>query len=651
MKTNKNITHRHLSVFVLLAAILSLASTRAAHATDFYVNSAVTSNGTGTSATPWKTLNQAVTAINANTIKPGDRVLCKGSFEETITLDHKGTAVDAKAGRYITFANWGAAERPLLTIPNAGNPYANAINIRYCYGIRIEGFEISAQPGSSDTTNRSLNGVGITATRSFFLNFKNNWVHNFGQAGIGTARSGRIVIENNKCWDNSWTSPSDGSGISLYQNFDYTDNNTSLTTTDPNPRNYQNIIRGNACWGNANKVSNGQPNPPDQFTDGNGIIIDDSSQTQDILYQFDGVTKDVDERQNTRQRGGVLIENNICTSNGGRGIHVFISTDVYEINNTCDNNGTRLPKSAANFTVAEASNVVLKNNISYARTGQSAIEVSGEWPTIQNCLIYNGPVCTTEGVLIPLDATNIIGDPKFGNAATGNYALQSGSPAIDNGNSTNTFTTDHFGYPRVQGNRTDIGAHETNYTKTYPNGSAQNIYIEAESASTQSGFSPFAVVNDTGASGGKYITTETAGPEWYNQYQFYYDALYNSPGLIVGGVDYSNHRAEYNFSLPLQGTQTTLTTVNIWLRVRRVNFTWGVLFASVDGGVNPIGRGQFERAYDPHTNSDFNETAWTWVKYRTVKLTSGNHSVKLAKGTSKVQIDRILITSNLTLQP
>jgi hypothetical protein len=164
-------------------------------------------------------------------------------------------------------------------------------------------------------------------------------------------------------------------------------------------------------------------------------------------------------------------------------------------------------------------------------------------------------------------------------------------------------------------------------------------------------------VNDMGVSGGKYITTETASQEWYNQYQFYYDALHNSPGLIVNGIDYSNHRAEYNFSFPFQGTQTALTTVNIWLRVRRVNFTWGVLFASIDGGMNPTGRGQLEFAYPPRDQSipvplpQFNETAWTWVKYRTVKLTSGNHSFKLAKGTNKVQIDRILVTSNLSFQP
>jgi hypothetical protein len=658
MKTKKNITHRYLSVFVLLAAILSLASTRFAHATDFYVNSAAIGSGNGTVATPWKTLGQAVNAISPTGIKPGDRILCKGLFTETLYINQKGNEQSAKNGLYITFTQWGSV-KPIIRIPPppsgslpTDGPYAyrNGIDITKSWGIGIDNFEIESNGYTS-----SSGSAGINAKRSFFLRFYNNKIYNCGISGIQTGRCGVMLIENNKCFGNSKTSPYDGSGISIYQTFDYTANsNTSVPApASTNPRTYQNIIRGNDCWDNANLKENifdsRYPNAP-RYTDGNGIIIDDGNQTQADRIILDNGQVDTNERLNVNQNAGVLVENNICTENGGRGIHTYLSSYVYIMNNTCHNNGNTpnlLPVAGA-FTVVGSNNIVLKNNIAYARTGQNAIEVEGVTPTIQNCLIYNGPVCTTEGAQIELNTTNIIGDPKFGNSAptARNYAIQTTSPAIDNGDSSYAHNIDFYNNQRVQGNRVDIGAHETNAIKNYTNGSMPDTYFEAELPSAQGTFSPFRIINDAGTSNGKYITTEPNSPEtnieWYNQNHF---VVNNVPALGT----YANHYVAYNFNLP---NQTALTTVNIWLRVRRVNYTWGVLFASIDGEMNSAGRGQLEFAYPPRNQSNqFNETAWTWVKYRTVKLTSGNHSFKLAKGTHKVQIDRILVTSNLTLQP
>jgi parallel beta-helix repeat protein len=553
-----------------------------------------------------------------------------------VKLSYKGTEADALAGRYITFSSWGAAT-PVLTIPNLGNPaaaaarYRNAFNFDHCYGVAVEGFDISAH------RDRAIDSSGINASRSFFLRFRNNKIHDNGQSGIQTIRSGMMLIEGNQCYNNSWTSAFDGSGISVYQNFDY-GVPVALPSPAPgtSPRTYQNIVRGNSCWGNANKSPNNETDPAKpKYTDGNGIIIDDTNQTQDFL------SFDPNERLNQVQHGGTMVENNICTENGGRGINVFVSSDVYVLNNTCHNNGNLpnlLPVAGA-IGINQSPNAVLKNNIAYARTGQNAIEVFGVLPTIQHNLIYNGPVCYLNGEPITLDNSNVTGDPKFGNTATGNYYLQPTSPAIDNGNSVYAHTIDAYGNTRLQSSTVDIGALESNITRTYPAGSI-NQYFEAESASTQSGFSPFSVVNDAGASAGKYITTGNSGTEWYSQYSF----VVNNVPALTGTA--ANHRAQYLFTL------TNQTTVNIWLRVRRVGFTTGVLFASIDGGLNPVGRGQLEYAYPPDlANSNFNETAWTWVKYQTVKLSSGNHAVKLAKGVNRVQIDRILVTSNLSLQP
>jgi parallel beta-helix repeat protein len=611
-----------------------------AHAANFYADSAVAGMGNGTVGTPWKTLAQAVAAINNNTVKPGDTIYCRGAFVEEVKLSYKGTAADALAGRYITFSSWGAAI-PVLTIPNLGNPadaaarYRNGFNFDHCYGVAVEGFDISAH------RDRAIDSSGINASRSFFLRFRNNKIHDNGQSGIQTIRSGMMLIEGNQCSNNSWTSAFDGSGISVYQNFDY---GVAVALPAPlpgtSPRTYQNTIRGNSCWGNANKSPNiFNPDFPDapRYTDGNGIIVDDTNQTQNFL-DFDP-----NERLNQVQHGGTVVENNICTENGGRGINIFKSSDVYVLNNTCHNNGNLpnlLPVAGA-IATNDSPNTVLKNNIAYARTGQNAIEVYGALPTIQYNLVYNGPVCYLNGDQITLDNTNVTGDPKFGNPGGGNYYLQPTSPAIDNGQSTYAHTVDAYGNTRLQSSTVDMGALESNVARTYPAGSVSQ-YFEAESASTQSGFAPFSVVNDAGASGGKYITSGNSGTEWYSQYSF----VANNVPALTGAA--ANHCATYTLPTSL----TNQTTVNIWLRVRRVGFTTGVLFASIDGGLNLSGRGQLEYAYPPDlANSNFNETAWTWVKYRTVKLTAGSHSVKLAKGVNRVQIDRILVTSNLALQP
>jgi parallel beta-helix repeat protein len=469
--------------------------------------------------------------------------------------------------------------------------------------------------------------VGINTNYSYFLRFKNNEIHDCGESGIQTIRSGKLLIEGNKCWNNSWTSTFNGSGISVYQNFDY--GSPGVIT---NPRNYQNIIRGNACWGNANFTG--------PKTDGNGIIIDDTRNLQN------NNPFDPNPRLNSEQIGGTLVENNICTANGARGINVFSSSYTYVINNTCHDNATVLARSGA-ILVSWSKSVVLKNNIAFARTGQNAIEVVNrdedplEYPTIQNCVIFNGPVCTLEGRQVPVDSSNVIGDPKFTNPGVGDYTLQSSSPAIDVGNVVNTPTNDINGNLRLRGNAVDAGAHESALARTYPS-SAISQYIEAESASAQGNFFPFIVGNDASASGGAYLTA-TSGTEWYNQYQ-----LYDTPGLGTNAY----HRAEYNFSLP---TASRLTTVNIWIRVRRVAFTGGTLFASIDSGLSYLDRGQFEFAYLPSRAQTpavyLDETNWTWVLYRKVKLASGNHTFKLAKGEKNVQVDRIFITSNLTATP
>jgi hypothetical protein len=62
------------------------------------------------------------------------------------------------------------------------------------------------------------------------------------------------------------------------------------------------------------------------------------------------------------------------------------------------------------------------------------------------------------------DAHKVTADPRFVNAAGGDYSLQAGSPAQDAGDPSATTdqvgTLDHAGRPRIGNGRVDIGAFE-----------------------------------------------------------------------------------------------------------------------------------------------------------------------------------------------
>lgn len=113
---------------------------------------------------------------------------------------------------------------------------------------------------------------------------------------------------------------------------------------EPVESGYTNIVRSNYLVGNYNGV----PSRRGVLTDGNCIIIDffDDDSTPEYL-------------------GSTLVENNVCAENGGRGVHVFNSSNVMVRNNTLVGNGrsTGLSSPPAEMVAVRASNVSFHNNL------------------------------------------------------------------------------------------------------------------------------------------------------------------------------------------------------------------------------------------------------------------------------------------------
>ena len=393
--------------------------------TTYYVATTGSSGGNGSATSPFRTISDAM----SSNLKPGDEVVVKpGTYNEAIDITKSGSA----AGD-ITLRSEvpGAA----LIRPPAGSYNAISVNANY---VTIDGFDIKGGPGD-----------GIEANNVHHVSVLNNKVHDAGESGIQFNGADFVTVEGNETYHNA----SSGwfSGISIYENRNIT-GDTSTTG-------YRNIIRNNISHDNVTKSG--------EHTDGNGIIIDDFQSTQSSghpNYTFK-----------------TLVDNNLVYGNGGKGIQVTWSDSVTVSNNTAYHNnqdplntGTwrgELSNSASsnntwvnNIAVADPS--VNKNNTAIDNTSTNGyVNSNVVWA---NNTTYNGTagqasVKTDGGNAMPSTANgNQLGvDPKFVNAANGDFHLSSGSTAIDHGtNKYGVGSVDLDGDHRVVGT-VDMGAYES----------------------------------------------------------------------------------------------------------------------------------------------------------------------------------------------
>ncbi|MEM1122273.1 MAG: choice-of-anchor Q domain-containing protein [Bacteroidota bacterium] len=432
-----------LTYFLLLAGQSTLA-------TNYYVQASGSDNNNGLDpTTPFKNIQTAADLTN-----PGDTVFVMNgtysnefTWQDVVKISRSGTADNWIV--YTSYANY----QPKIEFDGWHGfkiEGSSGSGVRY---IKIMGFEIEGnndnvslsaalnQPGGcndpSGNPDGFYNGNGIASDGRFegqnhHITISNCKIHNCGGNGVSAIHTDYVTIENCEIFNNAWYSIYGTSGISFYQLW-----NSNSTTV------VRNIIRGNRIYGNRMFVP--WIDAPCAITDGNGIIIDDSKNTQNgsNLGRYTGKT---------------LIENNLVYENGGRGIHVFESDSVVVLNNTTYNNGQSDEISDGEITVIFSDNVKVVNNILYAKMGEKLNTVAGS-----SEVRYDFNLNFNANTYDVLGANSLLGqNPQFTDLNNYDFTLAANSPAIDAGSSSvDCFAAmDFLGRNRPVGSGVDMGAYE-----------------------------------------------------------------------------------------------------------------------------------------------------------------------------------------------
>lgn len=284
-----------------------------------------------------------------NVVEPGTTIYLRGGVYD---LETHGSNILRRRGTPEAWIHIRPYPGESVEIISGGE-WGNGFEFQGSAYATIAGFRFT---GRDD----SIHGSGVFGKDGAHdIVVSNNYIEGFGGAGVSFVRSSRITVEGNEVRNNAGRSFFQGSGISLFEA------EGPLQTNGG----YTNVIRANHVVGNYNGV----PSRQGRLTDGNCIIIDYFNETN-----FQGAT---------------LVENNVCVENGGRGVHVFYSSNVVARNNTLIRNGWSpdLFGGRAEMVAARGTNISFYNNLVINRDGVAAFLDSRAQGVYINNLVASGP--------------------------------------------------------------------------------------------------------------------------------------------------------------------------------------------------------------------------------------------------------------------
>ncbi|NLE59037.1 MAG: DUF1565 domain-containing protein [Planctomycetes bacterium] len=417
----------------------------------FYVSPGGDDTNPGTETQPWRTIQKA-----ADSLVAGQTVyIMAGTYAERVMPQNSGTA-----DNFITFAAQpGAAvtiDGSSVTLPD---DLAGLFEIAFNDYIRVTGLRIvNAGPNTDNAAILVRHGSHIT--------IDDNATDHTASSGIGVWDSDNVIIDGNTVDHAGEAGGQECISVAVTDTFEVRNNTVRdgskegicLKDGSSNGKVYGNVVEG---------------------TYGVGVYVD----------AWDKHTFNIEISQNTvydvagegivaaSEMGGLLenvsIFNNVVFHNEFVGIHIIPNglvpdspmDNIQVVNNTVVNNGWDDFGGAIAVDNTAATDIVLRNNIcSQNLSFQIVVGAGTPAVTIDHNLIdgYQGfEGNETRGT------DYVEGDPMFTDAATADFHLQSGSPAIDSGSSTDAPSSDFDDQSRPvdgddDGTATwDIGAYET----------------------------------------------------------------------------------------------------------------------------------------------------------------------------------------------
>ncbi|MDD5086391.1 MAG: right-handed parallel beta-helix repeat-containing protein, partial [Candidatus Nanoarchaeia archaeon] len=359
----------------------------------FYVSPAGSDSNDGTSSNPFKTIQKA-----ANNVAAGDTVYVREGTYNSFNLNNKNGASDS----WIVF-------KPYLDEKVIIDPYQydysngiRPIHMSESSYIEINGFELTDSNPLYDSEEyddysqgKSHDGIKLSHP-SHNIRIVNNHIYHTGSSGILTSyTSYNVEIINNTIHDAGLYKRGYGiylggddniiSSNTIYNCYGYGIHVYSYDTGTYGSAPDRNLIENNLCYNNGHSdYGKGYSEfPPEGQKRGDGIIVFGGGQDN-------------------------IIRNNICYGNLDWGIRSNCKNDVI-YHNTLYDNGYQ------GIYVYKNQNAIVKNNIAYGNHGEDG---------------YTGEIYVPAG---NTQSSNLITNPNFIDADTGDFHLQPTSLAINNG--------------------------------------------------------------------------------------------------------------------------------------------------------------------------------------------------------------------------
>lgn len=409
----------------------------------YYVSLAGDDDNPGTIGLPWRTIQHA-----ADTLTAGDTVYIRaGTYPERVVPQHSGSA-----GQVITYAAY-PGETAIVDGTSVAVPeYGGLFDLAGRDYIRVSGLRVIHSEY-----------YGIVADNSSYITIDHNYVYDTYSSGISSWNSNNIVVDGNDVvgactgpWQEHISiSSTDTFEVRYNQIHDVMPGTLGKEGLSVKDASSHGKVYGNRVY-NLNHV---------------GIYVDAEAEHLFDVEVYRNVVHDIEAMgfSLASEQGGLLenirLYNNVAYDNL---VGLWLSAcctathpfqEITIVNNTFAYNGRDGWGGGIGIENTQVQNVVIRNNICSQNTySQMATDPSVLPELSADHNLTDGdrdPEFEFYGVDDLVDLS-----PAFVDPSTGNYHLQSGSPAIDSGSAVGAPGTDFDGQTRPCGAGYDIGADE-----------------------------------------------------------------------------------------------------------------------------------------------------------------------------------------------